>query len=83
MRRSEALTILTAHTAELPRRFGVRNLTLFVSVARDETTPGSDMDVLVSFDGPASFDRFMDVKFLLEEKLSARVDLVTHPALRP
>jgi uncharacterized protein len=83
MRRSEALTILKAQRAELARRFGVSDLTLFGSVPRDEATSGSDVDVLVSFDGLASFDRFMDVKFFLEEKLSARVDLVTRAALRP
>ena len=59
MRRSEALTILQAYKSELARRFGVRDLTLFGSVARDEASPGSDVDLLVSFGGPASFDRFM------------------------
>jgi predicted nucleotidyltransferase len=83
MRRSEALASLRAHTSELARRFGVRDLTLFGSVARDEATPASDVDVLVTFDGPASFDRFMDLKFFLEELLSARVDLVTRAALHP
>ena len=82
MRRSEALVLLKAHTSELARRFGVRELTLFGSVAPDEATPDSDVDVLVTFNGPASFDRFMDLKFFLEEILSARVDLVTRAALR-
>jgi predicted nucleotidyltransferase len=82
MRRAEALSILRAHSGELARRFGVRELTLFGSVARDEATPESDVDVLVALDGPASFDRFMDLKFFLEEILSARVDLVTHAGLR-
>lgn len=50
-------------------------------VARDEATSGSDVDMPVAFDGPAIFDRFMDVKFFLEEKLSARVDLATRSAL--
>lgn len=82
MRRAEALAILKAHAGELTRRFGVRDLTLFGSVARDEATQESDVDVLVGFDGPATFDRFMDLKFFLEEILSARVDLVTRAGLR-
>jgi len=83
MRRAEALAILKGHAGELTRRFRVRDLTLFGSVARDEATQDSDVDVLVEFDGPATFDRFMDLKFFLEEILSARVDLVTRAALRP
>jgi hypothetical protein len=83
MRRAEALAILKGHAGELTRRFRVRDLTLFGSVARDEATEDSDVDVLVEFDGPATFDRFMDLKFFLEEILSARVDLVTRAALRP
>ena len=83
MRRTEALAILKGHAGELTRRFRVRDLTLFGSVARDEATQDSDVDVLVEFDGPATFDRFMDLKFFLEEILSARVDLVTRAALRP
>ena len=83
MRRAEALAILKGHAGELTRRFRIRDLTLFGSVARDEATEDSDVDVLVEFDGPATFDRFMDLKFFLEEILSARVDLVTRAALRP
>ena len=83
MRRAEAITILQAHQAEMARRFAVQDLTLFGSVARDEATPASDVDLLVTFNGPANFDRFMDLKFFLEEKLSARVDLVTSAAVRP
>ena len=82
MRRADTLAILKAHTSEIEHRFGVRALALFGSVARDEATPESDVDLLVTFDGPASFDRFIDLKFFLEERLSARVDLVTRAGLR-
>jgi predicted nucleotidyltransferase len=40
------------------------------------------VDVLVDFGSPPSFDRYMDVKFFLEELLGRRVDLVTETALR-
>lgn len=43
----------------------------------------SDVDILVSFDGPATFDQFMGLKLFLEDQLGARVDLVTSKALRP
>ena len=64
-------------------RFGVRDLSVFGSVARDEAGEGSDVDVLVDFDGPATFDGFMGLRALLEDTLRVRVDLVTRSALRP
>jgi len=63
-------------------RFGVRFLALFGSVARDEAAGESDVDVLVEFDGPATFERYMGLKFHLEDLLGRRVDLVTRRALR-
>jgi hypothetical protein len=63
--------------------FGVLELSVFGSVIRGEATPLSDVDILVSFDGPATFDRFMGLKLFLEDQLGARVDLVTSKALRP
>ena len=43
----------------------------------------SDIDLLVTFEGPASFDAFMYLKFLLEDALGRSVDLVTDAAVRP
>jgi predicted nucleotidyltransferase len=51
-------------------------------VARDEAGPDSDVDVLVEFDGPVTLDRYMGLKFHLEDALGARVDLVTTSGLK-
>jgi len=83
MTRSDILSQLAAQSATLKQRFGMRDLAVFGSVARDEALPGSDLDLLVSFDAPASFDRFMGLKLYLEDALGMRVDLVTANALRP
>lgn len=48
--------------------------------ARDEPGSDSDADTLVEFRGPATFDRYMDLKILLEELLGYPVDLVTRKA---
>ena len=40
------------------------------------------MDVLVEFEGPATFSAYMDLKFYLEDLLGRPVDLVTDKALR-
>ena len=58
-------------------------MALFGSAVRDQMGEASDIDVLVAFDGKATFDTFMDLKFYLEDLLGAPVDLVTDNALRP
>lgn len=63
--------------------FGVHSLALFGSVARDEATETSDLDFLVEFEGTATFDRYMDLKFFLEDLFDRPVDLVTKRSLKP
>jgi len=63
--------------------FGVQSLALFGSVARDEATETSDLDFLVEFEGAATFDRYMDLKFFLEDLFGKPVDLVTKRSLKP
>jgi len=79
--REHVLTVISEH-AEAIRALGVSRLFLFGSTARGEDRPDSDVDVLVQFDGPATFDGYMDLKFLLEDSLGRRVDLVTTTGLR-
>jgi predicted nucleotidyltransferase len=67
---------------QLKSELGVAALYVFGSVARGEARADSDVDVLVEFDGPARFARFMDLKALLEDTPGTRVDLVTRAALR-
>ncbi len=70
---------LPALRAEWP----IASLALFGSRMRDDARPGSDLDVLVEFNGPISLFGFLDQ----EERLSAitglRVDLVPADALKP
>lgn len=73
--------VLRAHLSDL-RAMGVRSVALFGSVAREQATESSDVDLLVELDGPATFDGFMDLKLRLEDWLGARVDLVTPKSLR-
>ena len=64
------------------RRLGVRSLRLIGSVARGEATEGSDVDLLVEFDGPPTFSGFMTLRIFIEDLLGAQVDLVTESGLR-
>ena len=83
MDRQTTLDLLAGHKAHLGRMFGVVSLALFGSTARGTATAASDVDVLVSFDGPATSARYFGVQFYLEDLLGCRVDLVTEKALRP
>ena len=83
MNRTQALQLLTQHKSELTRRFGVTDLALFGSTARNAARPDSDVDILISFDGPATSARYFGVQFYLEDLLGCPVDLVTDKALRP
>lgn len=82
MSRAQTLKKLETHKPHLMREFGVVDLALFGSAARDETKADSDIDILVSFDGPATSRRYFGVLFYLEDLLERPVDLVTDKALR-
>jgi predicted nucleotidyltransferase len=83
MRRAVAISTLRGFLPELRSEFRVRRLALFGSTARDEARDDSDLDVLVEFEGGPTFDSFMGLKLLLEDRLGRRVDLVTPAALKP
>lgn len=83
MKRHEALTLLRKIKPIVMQQFGITDLALFGSTARDEANDSSDVDILVSFDGPATSARYFGVQFLLEDSLGCTVDLVTDKALRP
>ena len=82
MTRDEILKVLRAHKATLSQRFGVIDLVLFGSVARDQASEDSDIDILVRFDGPATSKGYFGTQFYLEDLLGRSVDLVTQKALR-
>ena len=82
MNQQRALTLLTQSKPELQARFGVTHLALFGSTARDTAGADSDVDILVTFDGPATSQRYFGVQFYLEDLLGCPVDLVTEKALR-
>ena len=82
MNRDEVLKVLRAHKAILAQRLGVTNLALFGSVARNEMSDDSDIDILVRFDGPATSKAYFGAQFYLEDLLGHPVDLVTDKALR-
>lgn len=82
MNRAHALELLSQSKPVLAARFGVTQLALFGSLAREAAGISSDVDILVAFDGPATSRRYFGVQFYLEDLLGLPVDLVTEKALR-
>ena len=82
MDRTQVHELLTHYKPMLADRYNVTSLALFGSTARDAAGPESDIDILVSFDGPATSDRYFGLQFFLEDLLGRPIDLVTNKALR-
>jgi uncharacterized protein len=81
MQRHEAIARILQHREQL-EGLGVESLTLFGSVARNEATNDSDVDLLVDFNRPVGVFRFSEIRLLLEDVLGCSVDLGTRNSLR-
>lgn len=77
MRRAEALEILREHKRELAEKYGVTRIGIFGSVARDEATEESDMDVVVEMTKPDLF-LMVHIKEMLESVMHCQVDIVRY-----
>jgi uncharacterized protein len=82
MNKQKVLDLLDAHRDRL-HDFSVKALFLFGSVARDEATPESDVDLLVEFDRPVGLFTLLGLQSYLEELFGCSVDLGTPNSLRP
>ena len=56
---------------------------VFGSYTRDEQSPSSDLDLLVTFHEPPSLLRFIELENYLSDLLGVKVDLVMKDALKP
>jgi predicted nucleotidyltransferase len=82
-RKEEILKILKQQLPYPKEKFKVKSVGLFGSYARGEQTEKSDIDMLVEFEAPVGFFKFIELEYYLSEKLVAKVDLVTPDALKP
>jgi predicted nucleotidyltransferase len=81
--KSELFALLSKRQEDL-RRFGVRRWGVFGSFASEQSSPASDVDILVEFErGHKSFDNFMHLAAFLEQQLGRPVELVTRESLSP
>src|SRR5512133_3579877 len=83
MKQQTVLQILRQKKAEMAEQFGVQSLALFGSVARDEATAKSDVDLLVEFNRPVGYFGLFALQDYLEKLLGCPVDLGTPDSLKP
>lgn len=81
--REQILLTLSAHRHELAQRFGVKELSLFGSAARDQLREDSDVDALVEFEGAVTYDGYFKLQDHRQALLGRSVDLVTERGLKP
>src|SRR5215211_4720540 len=83
MEQDYMLQILRQKNTELTKKFGVKSLSLFGSVAKNEATSASDVDLLVEFNRPVGYFGLFALQDYLEDLLGCPVDLGTPNSLKP
>jgi predicted nucleotidyltransferase len=79
----DIITTLRSEMPKLKRDFGVEEIGLFGSAARNEANAASDVDVLVKLENP-SFIKLAGLLNYLENLLHTKVDITTkHKHLSP
>jgi hypothetical protein len=81
--RQDILASLKNLKKVVANEYSVKTIGVFGSVARDEQTGQSDIDLLVEFSKPVGFVTFMRLENFLSEQLGNKVDLVTSDSLKP
>lgn len=82
-KRAEILNILKKEMPALNSTYHVSDCGIFGSYVREEAGESSDIDILVRFEKPIGFFKFIELEDYLSEKLGIKVDLVTEDALKP
>ena len=81
MKQQQALNVLAQHREEFAA-MKIKSLSIFGSVAREESRLDSDLDILIEFDSPVGLFHFARVRRMLSDMLGVCVDLVTPAGLR-
>ena len=82
MKTSEScISLLRKFVTEHGSEYGVARIGIFGSVAREEDTAESDLDILVEFGRPVGIE-FIDLSYRLEKELGRKVDVVSRKGIK-
>lgn len=68
---------------ETLKPYNPKRIALFGSVARNEETPSSDIDIMYSFNSPITLFNKYDIVEELKLKLKKDIDFVSEKAIHP
>lgn len=77
MKQKEALKLLQLYKRQHADEFGIVRIGIFGSVARDEATDDSDVDIVIETKHPNLF-KLSRIRLDLEELMHTHVDLVSY-----
>ena len=80
--KEEILKILEEEIPLLRQKYGISKIGLFGSYSRGDQDAESDIDLIVQFERPIGFFKFVAIEEYLKEKLGGKVELVTEDALK-
>lgn len=83
MNKEDIKSKLNKNMSLLEKKYHIKKLGLFGSVARGEQKKQSDIDILVEFSAPIGFFDFIRLENFLSELLDGKVDLVSKKAVKP
>jgi hypothetical protein len=78
---SSIMNTLSRHKKRLIEKYGLSELAIFGSYARNQQLVESDIDILVDFDKPIGLE-FIDLADELENILQMKVDLVSKKGIK-
>ncbi len=81
--KNELLAVLKSCRQGLADRFGVTELAVFGSYAKEQQKRHSDVDILVELERThKTFDNYMELKFYLARVVGGKIDLVIKDSVR-
>jgi len=81
--KEEVINLLKRNLVSI-KNFGIRKIGLFGSIARGDSKPESDIDILIEFEEDSEkFSNLINLYFFLQELLGRKVELVTTRGISP
>lgn len=80
---NEIKALIENNREDLRSQYGVKEIGIFGSFAKGMQNADSDLDILIEFEKPIGFIRFLRLEKMLSELFRIRVELVTQKALKP
>ena len=78
--KNDIINLIKAEKSFLKENFGVVNIGLFGSYAKDQQTPDSDIDFLVEFAEPR-FDWVAGLNIYMEKKFDRKIEIIRKRSL--